>query len=233
MRTRPLIKRAPVDARALAFFQREFSQIRPDPYCKGGYRYRAMTRYSCEHEIERLPVVPLFQSAEYNPVPGYGGQERDYPDLTGSLPDSEEIRLVIRQWLSLIDEAVQTVSVHQIRTRAPGMPVPEGRHRDGNDWVGILVVHRVNLRADSGRTRVWSDTDELLVDEVLPEGVLVSFDDRLTTHDTSGIVEAASGEAYRDVFVFSTPDHSHYLPADSPHLRSRTSIVEESHAQRQ
>ncbi len=196
----------------LAAIRPTFDLLSRDPYCAGGYRYRAASRFDCTDGLRPLPRLPLYQSAEYNPIEGYGGIARHYDDLPAPLLRSSALEVLAAEWVALIGSPVATLSVHMIRTRAPGMPVPEGKHRDGNDWVGIYVAARRNITEESGVTTVWDRRDRVLLHDVLRPGELASFDDRLTFHDTSPVAAAEAGEpAWRDVLVFSTPDHAHYL----------------------
>jgi hypothetical protein len=206
----------------LAVLEDGFRGLPIDPFCTGGYRHRACSRFDCSRlassgQLRPLPRVPLFQSSEFNPLPGYGGVVRDYPDLAERLVRSEALRRLALAWMSMIPARLRTLSVHQIRTTAPGEPVPEGRHRDGNDWVGLFVVARHGIAAESGRTRVWNLEDQVVFEGVVQPGELVTFDDRLTQHDTTPVIARAEadGPAYRDVFVFSSPDHQHYIK-DAP-----------------
>ncbi len=212
--TTPEIKRQRLPRTVLERLQRGFDGIRQDPYCPGSYRCRAATRFSRGERFERLPRTPLYQSGEYNPVKGYGGLARDYPDLDDRLTTAPELQLLLQTWMAMLDDDLRTLSVHQIRTMTPGEPVPEGKHRDGNDWVGIVVCRRYNLAPGCGVTRVWDREDRLIFEGIIDEGEIVSFDDRLTLHDTSRIV-ARDGQGWRDVLVLSTPDHAHYLK-DAP-----------------
>jgi len=188
-----------------------FAALTLDPYCPGRYRYRAASRFACRHGLRLLPLVPLYQSPEYNPIAGYGGVKRHYPNLPASLLRSGALACLAAEWQALIAEPIETLSVHMIRTTAPGLPVPEGRHRDGNDWVGIFVAARHNVTESSGETTVWDRDGEVVFRDVVQSGELVVFDDRLTTHDASPIEAEGGAAAWRDVLIFSTPDHAHYL----------------------
>lgn len=212
--TTPRIERRQLPGAVIAELQRGFDGIQQDPYCPGEYRYRAATRFRRGERFERLPRVPLYQSGEYNPIQGYGGLARHYPDLHDRLATAPALALVMQTWMEMIADDVQTLSVHQIRTMTPGEPVPEGKHRDGNDWVGLIVCRRHNLAPDCGVTRVWDRQERVIFEGILQEGEMISFDDRLTFHDTSKIV-ALDGQGWRDVLVLSTPDHAHYLK-DAP-----------------
>jgi len=200
-----------------------FHAMEKDPFCEGGYRWRAMSRYDCSRlrthgELTLLPRVPLYQAPQFNPLQGYGGVVRDYPDLPASIVSSRALALVARAWVRAIPEDLATLSVHMIRTDAPGAPVPEGRHRDGNDWVGIYVVDRHRLDPASGVTTIFDiATGVVVIEGFLQPGTLATFDDRLMLHDTSEVraLPGAEGDAYRSVFVFSNPDHEHYF-ADAP-----------------
>ena len=97
------------------------------------------------------------------------------------------------------------VEVHQFRIEAqagvPGLPTPEGMHRDGVDYVLVLLVRRCNI--DSGTTLVGNpsgafESSFTLVDAF--DAALV--DDHRVYHGVTA-VEALdpSLTAYRDVLV--------------------------------
>lgn len=196
----------------LAEIQRAFDGIPRDPYLKVGIRHRTQSRFRYEPDrFVLLERVDLYQSSEINPLEQYGGIIRTYPDMPEWVQTSPAFRAVIDHWLSLVPVAVEEFSAHQIRTVGDGMPVPEGRHRDGYEYVAVYVVKRQGITADSARTTVWDvATDERIIDEVvLRDGEMVCFDDRLVLHDVSPLVPSGKlADAYRDVIILTFPDHS-------------------------
>jgi len=199
----------------LVELQRTFDGIPRDPYLKVGVRHRTQSRFRYEPDrLVLLERVDLYQSEDINPLEQYGGIVRTYSDMPEWVQTSAAFRGFIDHWLSLVPVPVTEFSAHQIRTVGDGMPVPEGRHRDGYEFVAVYVVERKGITADCARTTVWdAATDELLVDGVvLDEGEMVSFDDRLVLHDASPLVPSGNvAHAYRDVIILTYPDHSKTL----------------------
>jgi hypothetical protein len=110
--------------------------------------------------IERQPHAPHYQQPDYNSL--FGGLERWFapivPEIGGSPTMITILRFCHRLCRSLAS-AVETwhVEAHQFRIEAradaPGHPTPEGAHRDGVDFVLVLLVNRDNIV--SGRTTVY------------------------------------------------------------------------------
>jgi hypothetical protein len=199
----------------LAELQRTFDGIPRDPYLKVGVRHRTQSRFRYEPDrLVLLDRVDLYQSSDINPLEQYGGIVRTYPDMPAWVQTSPAFRAFIDHWLSLLPVPVTEFSAHQIRTVGDGSPVPEGRHRDGYEFVAVFVAKRHGITADCARTTVWdAATDERIIDEVvLDDGEMVTFDDRLVLHDVSPLVPAGDvADAYRDVIILTYPDHSKTL----------------------
>ena len=99
------------------------------------------------------------------------------------------------------------VEMHQFRIEAgplvAGEPTPEGLHRDGVDWVLIMMVRRENIEggattiADSARRRLEVAT----LSEPLDAAVL---DDERVRHSVSSITPLdPTRPAWRDVLVLT------------------------------
>lgn len=186
------------------------------------YRHRSMSRFRVSEDasVEQLPAMPLYQSNDINPLEGYGGIYRDYAELPESLVAAPAFKQLVDVWLRTLPEGCETFSVHHIRTKAPGSPVPEGRHRDGYEFVGLCILQRDGVDPKSGLTQFWNrESDELIFEGVLGEGDFAIFDDRDHLHYTSEVTAeqkngAGAGEAtaVRDVLIFTVPDHGLISP---------------------
>ncbi|HTT78063.1 MAG TPA: 2OG-Fe dioxygenase family protein, partial [Stellaceae bacterium] len=98
----------------------------------------------------------------YNPV--NGGIERWFEPVADAIAGHPAMRAVLAACHRLFERLtaaaarppVWHVEVHQFRiearTGAAGRPTPEGMHRDGVDWVLVLLVNRVNIA--SGETSI-------------------------------------------------------------------------------
>lgn len=194
--------------------KRHFDSIPADIHFEeGDYRYRtaSILEYN-DGDLKLLENIPLYQSLNYNTLEGYGGKSRKYADIPREMVDCPDFRKLIDSWISTLPIKVDRFSAHQIRTKAPGAPVPEGRHRDGYDWIGMYVARRQNINSETGVTTVWAnDGEQVLSKGVLQEGTLISFDDREVIHYTSPVDPANENEAIRDVIILTIPDHSFVL----------------------
>lgn len=192
-----------------------FNNIPHDPYFDGGYRYRTKSRIEVlsPNSLKILDRKDLYQPSYINSYENYGGISRAYEDIPHWLIEDKNFIKLIYSWLNTIPKRVRTISAHQIRTTSDlGKTVPEGRHRDGYDYIGVYVVARHNITADCALTTVWcNETDAVLFDGYLEEGGLISFDDNLVTHYTGDIVANNKEEnCYRDVIILTCPDEGIY-----------------------
>ena len=97
--------------------------------------------------------------------------------------------------------------MHQFRIAASadaeGRPTPEGMHRDGVDWVLVLLVRRENV--DSGVTRIADAMGAVLGDFTLAAPMDAALvDDRRVQHGVTAIHPLdPSRPAWRDVLVLT------------------------------
>ncbi|MGH8106424.1 MAG: 2OG-Fe dioxygenase family protein, partial [Arenimonas sp.] len=97
------------------------------------------------------------------------------------------------------------VEVHQFRIEAsvdaPGLPTPEGMHRDGVDYVLVLLVKRSNIA--SGTTMIGSLDGSLSSSFTLIEPFDAALvDDARACHGVTPVEPLLlSMPAYRDVLV--------------------------------
>jgi hypothetical protein len=147
-------------------FSESWNDLPLDTYMAdhGRYRRRRHAVYSIaggELPI-RLPAQPHYQALDYNPV--NGGIERWFEPVRADLGEGPSMRAVLGLCATLFGAVAGTpkqawkVEVHQFRIEAqgdaPGLPTPEGMHRDGVDFVLVLLVRRSNVR--SGTTLIGS-----------------------------------------------------------------------------
>src|SRR5579862_2804836 len=146
-------------------FAASWDDLGVDTYMADGGRYRRR-RFACfRAEAGRVvgkPHQPHYQSRDYNPL--NGGIERWFPPVTDAIATHPALRAVLTSCHALFDRltplavppASGHVEVHQFRIEAragqEGRPTPEGMHRDGVDWVLVLLVSRVNIA--SGETSI-------------------------------------------------------------------------------
>lgn len=127
----------------------------------GSYRRRRHGVYRVEKGglIEREPHQAHWQGLDFNPL--NGGIERWFAPLEEPIGRSASLSTIIA-WCERCFGACAPltpswhVEVHQFRIEAridvPGLPTPEGMHRDGVDYVLVLLIGRSNIA--SGTTTV-------------------------------------------------------------------------------
>ena len=139
-------------------FARSWDDLGVDAYMADGGRYRRR-RFACFRAgpagIVRKPHQPHYQSRDYNPL--NGGIQRWFDPVAQAIGGHPALRAILATCQTLFDRltppsvrpASWHVEIHQFRIEArPGLegrPTPEGMHRDGVDWVLVLLVSRVNI----------------------------------------------------------------------------------------
>jgi hypothetical protein len=183
-----------------------------DGYLRDGGRYRAR-RHSCF--IQDLPAgLPVqtahrshWQSVNYNAL--HGGIERWYepieppvlsfsawaPLLSGLGRLFGEVRGA-RRWF---------IEAHQFRidtTGGIGRPTPEGAHRDGVDFVAVILIDRAGIRG--GETHVFDAAGPEGVRFTIQEpGAMLLLDDTRVIHETTPIQPEGSAGGHRDTLVLT------------------------------
>jgi hypothetical protein len=142
-------------------FAASWHDLALDTYMADGGRYRRRRHgvYTAGDEgIVRMPHQPHYQSRDYNSL--NGGIARWFEPIT-PIGDGTSMRTILgfcqRLFGSLMPSAVRWhVEVHQFRIEArpdaKGLPTPEGLHRDGVDYVLVLLINRWNI--GSGTTTI-------------------------------------------------------------------------------
>jgi hypothetical protein len=146
-------------------FAESWDDLGIDAYMADGGRYRRR-RFACfragPEGITRKPHQPHYQSRDYNPL--NGGIQRWFEPVAEAIGRHPALRAVLITCHRLFDALTLPplrpsswhVEIHQFRIEArpgqEGRPTPEGMHRDGVDWVLVLLVSRVNI--SSGETSI-------------------------------------------------------------------------------
>jgi hypothetical protein len=150
-----------------AAFAASWDDLGMDTYMADGGRYRRRRHAVYRAQpgvIARQPHRPHFQTQDNNPL--NGGVDRWFDpvdEAIGSGPSLNTILAWCRDCFGGLspDVASWLAEVHQFRIEAragsEGRPTPEGMHRDGVDWVLVLLINRVNIQ--SGTTTV-ADLDK-------------------------------------------------------------------------
>jgi hypothetical protein len=137
-------------------FAESWGSLEVDTYMADGGRYRrrrhAVYAAAATGAIARAVHQPHYQALDYNPL--NGGIARWYTPIAPEVGDGPTMRTILAFVRSFFgDLAPRTlawrVEVHQFRIEAgpgaEGQPTPEGLHRDGVDYVLVLLIHRGNI----------------------------------------------------------------------------------------
>ena len=209
--------RAVLDTAGLAdwaAFAKSWDDLGVDTYMADGGRYRRR-RFAAFRAaptgIVRKPHQPHYQSRDYNQL--NGGLERWFEPVTVAVARHPALIAILRTSHALFNRmtpaelrpAAWHVEMHQFRieTRAgqEGRPTPEGMHRDGVDWVLVLMVRRENVA--SGETTIYDLVKRPLGSFTLTaplDSALV--DDSRVYHGVTAVVPLDPRyPAYRDVLV--------------------------------
>jgi hypothetical protein len=192
-------------------FASSWNALEVDEYLAGHGRYRrrrhAVFRAD-ERGIVRAPHAPHYQALAYNPL--QGGIERWFEPTAAEIASGNTMTTVLRfchdaARATTGHEGEWHVEVHQFRIEAragqPGQPTPEGMHRDGVDFVLVLLVARVNIA--SGTTTIHDEAGRALGAFTLETPLDAALvDDRRVFHGVTA-VEALdpARAAHRDVLV--------------------------------
>jgi hypothetical protein len=211
-----------------AAFAESWNHLELDPYMADGGRYRrrrhAVYLAKREGAIVRQPHQPHYQSLDYNPL--HGGLARWFEPLTRETADGPGMRTILafaRDLFGRLAPVTTTwrVEAHQFRIEAragaEGRPTPEGLHRDGVDYVLVLLVNRRNI--NRGTTAVHALDGRLLGSFTLTDPLDAALvDDSRVAHGVTP-VEAIdpSAPAFRDVLVVTFISADRYqTPGTSP-----------------
>lgn len=176
----------------------------------GRYRRRRFAAFAAlPGQVERKPHQPHWQSRDYNPL--NGGVQRWFEPVTDAIAAHPVTQGVIRAGLERFHPlsgspaAPWHVELHQFRIEAradeAGQPTPEGAHRDGVDWVIVMLVDRQNV--DSGVTDIYApDGTSLGSFTLTAPGDAVFLDDHRVLHGVTPIQPHDPEQpALRDVLV--------------------------------
>ncbi len=193
-------------------FAASWDELAVDPYMADAGRYRrrrhAVLRIDAAGAMWPQPPQPHWQSIDYNPL--HGGIERWFEPVQPVVRDGATMRCVLgaaHRLFAALSPSVPSwqVELHQFRIEAradaAGKPTPEGVHRDGVDWVLVLMVRRTNIAA--GTTTIHDlDRREIGAFTLAQPFDAALVDDRRCFHGVTPVVPLDPARpAFRDVLV--------------------------------
>ncbi|KAF1708928.1 hypothetical protein CSC70_12600 [Pseudoxanthomonas kalamensis DSM 18571] len=186
-----------------------WDELLPDPYLKDGGRYR-QRRHSCfvvDGDVVALaPHRAHWQSLDYNAL--HGGMQRWFEPIRPALvaqPAWTGLLTALGGVCSAIKGARSWyVEAHQFRidtTDGIGRPTPEGAHRDGVDFVAVILVGRHDIKG--GETRVFqADGPDGQRFTLREPWSLMLLDDVRMIHESTPI-QPLGEYGYRDTLVLT------------------------------
>jgi hypothetical protein len=191
-----------------------WDRLPADAHLKDGGHYRRR-RHSCfvqelgVNQLTQAPHRAHWQPTDYNAL--HGGFERWFDPVEAEVAQAAA-------WTQLIGSLGQLfaqvrpvprwyVEAHQFRIDTAGgvgRPTPEGAHRDGVDFVVVLLVARRGVKG--GETRVFDANGPHGLRFVMhePQTTLL-LDDARVIHETTPILplEAGTDSGQRDTLVLT------------------------------
>ena len=199
---------------ALLLLAPTWNDLPRDAYLKDGGTYRSRRHSSFVQTMATPELTQVAHRAHWQPVDYnalHGGIERMFEPIAPPVCDDAS-------WRGLLSGLGQTFAVlnakprwfieaHQFRidtAEGIGRPTPEGAHRDGVDFVAVILVNRQGVKG--GETRVFDahGTSGVRFTLTEPWSVLL-LDDARVIHETTPIQpDAQNGIAgARDTLVIT------------------------------
>lgn len=192
-------------------FRNSWNRLAIDTYMADGGRYRRRRHSVFSHQDGRVTQdehQAHFQGVEFNPL--NGGIQRWFEPIERAVAEGDVLRAVLSfsgDYFSALAPSVRRWKneVHQFRIEASagavGQPTPEGMHRDGVDFVLVMLVDRVNIA--SGTTLLADPTGKAIGSFTLTTPLdSVLLDDRRVLHGVTAVSpQDPAKPAWRDVLV--------------------------------
>lgn len=193
-------------------FAESWDDMPLDQYMADGGRYRrrryaVFSAQSSTSEIKLEPHQPHYQSLDYNPL--NGGVAREFAPFLQNTVQSHSMQAILKFCQMVFSELMPNIpwhiECHQFRIEAnnqeQGKPTPEGIHRDGVEFVLVMMIKRQNI--SSGTTTMHDLELKTLDSFTLTEPLDVAIvNDRRCMHGVTPIVPIDTSQpAYRDVLV--------------------------------
>ncbi len=205
---------APVALNDWQTFAASWDDMPLDPYMADGGRYRrrryaTLSAATGASKARLEPRQAHYQSLDYNTL--NGGIAREYEPITEAVMLGNSMQSILnfclRVFGQLMPEAAWHIECHQFRIEAnsgeQGQPTPEGVHRDGVDFVLVMMVKRVNI---SSGTTTMHDLEQRKLDSFT---LTQPFDSAIVNdwrcmHGVTPVEQIDPAKpAYRDVLVIT------------------------------
>jgi len=200
-----------------------WNRLPPDMHLRDGGHYR-MRRHACfVQDMSHRTLLTVAHRAHWQPLDYnalHGGFERWFEPIEASVatdPLWTGLLTALGKLFAQVKPAsTWFIEAHQFRIDTAGgvgRPTPEGAHRDGVDFVVVLLVGRSGVKG--GETRVFDahGPHGLRFVMNLPLTTLL-LDDERVIHETTPILPIDSSHAgFRDTLVLTYRSNGFQCPA--------------------
>jgi hypothetical protein len=209
-----------LDLAALELLRGSWEHLPRDEYLRDGGRYR-FRRHSCFEQtpatglLKAVPHRAHWQPTSYNAL--HGGLERWFAPIEPAVAAAAAWRQLLAALGELFAELRPVrrwhIEAHQFRIDTSGgigRPTPEGAHRDGVDFVAVVLVGRHAVRG--GETRVFEARSASGVRFTMSEPwSMLLMDDAQVVHETTPI-QASGAHGARDTLVLTYRERGFQAP---------------------
>jgi hypothetical protein len=192
-------------------FAESWNDLGLDTYMADGGRYRKRRHATFSavsgEPIQRASHQPHYQSRDYNPL--NGGIARWFDPVLPEIAAGPSMTTILETCRTLFERLLRAkswhIEVHQFRIEArsgvEGRPTPEGMHRDGVDYVLVLLIGRRNIQ--SGVTSIHATDGRDLGSFTLTEPCDAAWvEDHRVMHGVTPVEPIdATQPGFRDVLV--------------------------------
>jgi hypothetical protein len=191
-----------------------WNRLPPDVHLKDGGHYRKR-RHACFVQelpggaLTQVPHRAHWQPTDYNAL--HGGFERWFEPVEPAVAEAPAWTDLLASLGKLFAKVRPVprwyIEAHQFRIDTAGgvgRPTPEGAHRDGVDFVVVLLVARHGVKG--GETRVFDANGPDGVRFVMQEPLTtLLLDDARVIHETTPILpgDGPAEDGYRDTLVLT------------------------------
>lgn len=210
------------ESAALRALEASWNDLPPDGYLRDGghYRRRRHAGFVVDGDaVTQAPHRAHWQPVEYNAL--HGGLERWFepvaPEIVARPVWAQLLRSLARSCSAIKGAQPWYVEAHQFRidtTDGIGRPTPEGAHRDGVDFVVVILVNRVGVKG--GETRVFEAAGPNGIRFTMTEPwTTLVLDDERVIHESTPIQPLAASDSaggHRDTLVLTFRAHGFQGP---------------------
>jgi len=196
-----------LDLAALEGLRESWERLPRDPYLRDGGHYRARRHSGFVYSSDGATLTavaqrPHWQPTTYNAL--HGGMLRWFEPIEPQVAGDPAFRRLLTS-LGALFAQLQPVErwyleAHQFRIDTSGgigRPTPEGAHRDGVDFVAVVLVRRGAIRG--GETRVFEAHGSRGVRFTMEQPwSMLLMDDARVIHETTPIQSEGTGETSED-----------------------------------